>query len=114
MDMKVLSQEPLTLADVKDSLKDSSDKDNFRLNKTKEYLETFAKLSSKKADELKKKILDLKIPRLKNEMVVKVIDLLPDNEDYLNLIFQAYPVTISSSNLKKIVSTVEEFKTSLK
>ncbi len=110
MDIKIIEQQPVTLAEVKEALGSSEEENqNFRITKTKEYLEYFAKLSAKEAKELRKKIEDLKIPRLKDEMIVKVIDLLPKSEEEVSLIFQAYPITISSQNLKKIASTVEEF-----
>ncbi len=110
MDIKIIEQKPVTLSEVKKSLESSNEEDqNFRITKTKEYLDYFAKLSEKEAKELKKKIEDLNIPRLKEEMIVKVVDLLPKSEEEVSLIFQAYPITISSQNLKKIASTVEEF-----
>ncbi len=115
MDIEILEQKPVTLAEVKASLdKNVEESPNFRISKTKEYLNFFVKISKKQAEELKKKIQELNIPRIKEEMIVKVVDLLPDNEEYLSLIFQAYPVTISSQNLKKIVSVVKEFKEKLK
>ncbi len=110
MDIKIIEQKPVTLSEVKKALESSNEEDqNFRITKTKEYLDYFAKLSEKEAKELKKKIEDLNIPRLKEEMIVKVVDLLPKSEEEVSLIFQAYPITISSQNLKKIASTVEEF-----
>ncbi len=110
MDIKIIEQEPVALSEVRKALESSDEENqNFRITKTKEYLEYFARISEKEAKDLRKKIEDLKVPRLKDEMIIKVIDLLPESEEEVSLIFQAYPITISSQNLKKIASTVKEF-----
>ncbi len=115
--MEVIDEKPITLAEVSEELskaKREGEEDSFRINKTKEYLEVFAKIKKSRIDELVSAIRKLNIPRLKEEMIVKTVDLLPDNEDDLKLIFQAYPVTISNQNIKKIVDVVREFKAKLK
>ncbi len=108
--MEIIEEKPITMAEVKAKLSKKKEEDNFRVNKTKEYLDRFVKISEKQAQELINKIKALNIPRLKDEMITKVVDLLPEDEDDLKLIFQAYAVTISPQNIKKIVEVVKEFK----
>ena len=115
--MEILEEKPIPLAEVKEELskvKEEGKEESFRITKTKEYLEVFSKLSKKKVDELTKKIKDLNIPRLKEETVVKIVDLLPDTEEDLKLIVESYPVTISNQNIKKLFEVVKEFKSNLK
>ena len=115
--MEIIEEKPIPLAEVKEELskiKREGEEEGFRITKTKEYLDVFAKVKKDKIDELMKKIKELNIPRLKEEMVVKIVDLLPDTEEDLKLIIQAYPVTISSQNIKKLIETVKEFKSKLK
>ena len=65
---EVLNSEPTNVADVKDQLQSIKERDgelNFRAQKTLEYLEQFCRIDKKKAEELMKKLMDLKIPRLR-------------------------------------------------
>jgi len=83
---------------------------NFRANKTEEYLGQFAELSPNKFSELKKKIEELNITRLKPEYVVKLADLMPESLNDIKVIMQAYPVTVKQEDLKKILAVIAEYK----
>jgi DNA-directed RNA polymerase subunit F len=63
----------------------------------------------KKAEELKEKIEKLAIPRLKDEHIIKITDLMPANVEVLKVLLQAYTITVTQENLKKIVGVVQEF-----
>ena len=109
---EILKETPITIAELKEELDRIKKRDgelNFRANKTEEYLAQFNILSSKKADELKEKLVKLKIPRLKEEHISKIIDLMPTTVEGLKVFFQGYTLTISQDNMKKIVGAVGEF-----
>lgn len=109
----ILSEEPITLAEAKEQLAEIKKRDtelSFRGNKTEEYLNEFAHLSASKAKELKKKLLDLKISRLKDDQITKIIDLLPMTVDDLKVVLAAYTLSLSKKDLEQVVAVVKEFK----
>lgn len=106
-DLKILSEKPLTLTDLKERLETIEKRDkeiSFRANKTKEYLNNFASKKLKEAESLKKKIEDLNIPRLKERHIVKIIDIAPKDTDSLKLLLSGEAITVKEEDIKKIVS----------
>lgn len=82
---------------------------NFRANKTEEYLQHFIELGPKKFEELKTKLEELNIARIKPVHIIKIADVMPETVNELKVIMQAYPVTIKSEDLKKIVDVVKGY-----
>ena len=109
---RLVSQEPITLAEVKaelEKIKEKTKELNFRATRTEEYLNIFTKLSKSKAEELKKKLADLNVPRLGNDHIAKIVDTLPKNTEELKVVLQGYPLTITKENMNKISKAVKEF-----
>lgn len=107
--LEVIEETPVTMVQLKEDLKKIKKRDeelNFRANKTEEYLNAFVNLKKTEAKELLKKLHDLNIPRLKEEHMVKMVDLLPKNVEELKTVMSGYTITISADNAKKIVDTV--------
>jgi len=91
------------MAEAKNILEKIKERDTefgFRAGKTYEYLTSVSPMAEQEAIELKKKIAELNIPRLKPEHVAKIVDLKPETLDELKVILQS--VTITNDNLKKI------------
>ena len=110
---KVVSETSISLADLKANLERIKARDtelNFRGQKTDEYLQIFANLSQSESHELKKKLDELQIPRLKEDIVIKLLDLLPANAEDLKVILQGYNLTLTADNLKKIIDVVEGYR----
>lgn len=108
----ILEEKPITMAEMKEELEKIRKRDeelNFRATKTEEYLQQFDIQPVKKIEELKKKIEGLKIPRLKEEQIIKIIDLMPGSLEEMKTIMQSYTITINQENMKKIVAKIEEF-----
>ena len=80
---------------------------NFRAAKTEEYLQQIT--SFKKSDELYEKLVKLNIPRLKDQHIKKIIDILPTTIKDLKVVLQGYTLTINNENAKKIVDAVDQF-----
>ena len=109
---EILNSKPITIAELKEELGKITKRDKelgYRASKTMQYLESFPGLNNKKAEELRAKLEGLKISRLKEEYVVKIVDTMPNTVDELKALLQAYVVTISNEDLKKIVEAVNEF-----
>ena len=110
---EIIQETPVSMADLKDEIakiKKKSEKLNFRAEKTEEYLNQFTKLSKNKATELKEKIEKLKIPRLKEEHIIKLIDLMPKSAEEVKSILHGYTVTVTNENLKKIADCINKFE----
>jgi DNA-directed RNA polymerase subunit F len=108
---KVLSEKPVTMAEMAAEIEKIKKRDgelNFRATKTEEYLQQFELPSEKKIEELKKKIDGLNVPRLKEEHIVKIVDLMPKTTDEMKIIMSAYTISITQDNMKKIVSAINE------
>ena len=108
----VLDEKPINMSELKEEvekIKKRYKELNFRVQKTGEYLNEFMPLSGNKGKELFDKLMKLNIPRLKEIHINKIIDILPSNINELKAVLQAYTLTISNENLKKIVETVSSF-----
>lgn len=110
--IEILKEEPITLGEVKDklnSIKKKSKELSVLATKTKEYAEHFVKLDKKKIKELKGKLEDLKIPRLKLRHYVKLIDILPDEIDSLRAVFVGETVTVKQEDLNRILEVIKKY-----
>ena len=111
MKIQVLEETPITAAEVKDELKKikKANKDlNFRAQKTEDYLNQIVS-DSKKSAELVNKLKGLKIPRLRDQQIAKLVDILPITEQDVKFALQGYAVTVTKDNMKKIAKVIEEF-----
>jgi DNA-directed RNA polymerase subunit F len=107
-----LAETPMTSVEVKETLEHIKTKEgelNYRAGKTFEYLEQFAKLTPKKAKDLFKKLQDLAVPRIKEQHIVKLIDVMPKTAKDVKTVLQGYAVTVTNENLDKIAATIAEF-----
>lgn len=107
---QIISETPITIVQLKEELEKIKKRDkelNLRSNKTIEYLEQFAKF--KQSKELTEKLTKLDIPRLKEQHITKIIDILPTTIKDLKIILQGYNITVNNENLKKIIDTINQF-----
>jgi len=109
-DVKILSEKPLSMAEVKEELDKIKKRDkelNFRANKTEDYINQFA--SNKNAAELSEKLTKLNIPRLKEHHIKKIVDIMPITTNDLKVVLQGYTVSINAENSKKIIEIINKF-----
>ncbi|MBI1971126.1 hypothetical protein HYS47_05230 [Candidatus Woesearchaeota archaeon] len=109
--IRVLSEAPVTMVELSEELQKIKKRDgelNFRANKTEEYLTQFVQLKPSEAKELFKKIQELNIPRLKDDHITKMMDILPKTVEEVKSIISSYPITVSAENCKKIADIVKE------
>ncbi len=102
----IKEMQPLSLAEVKktlESVEDSEKKTQFET-----FLKKFSKASFKKASELKKELQDLNLIKLKEEHIVKIIDLMPEDTSDLNKIFT--DVSLDEDETKKVLELVKKHK----
>lgn len=107
---EIISETPTNMVELKEELaniKKRGKEITMRVGKTEEHLNMFVNLSIAKERELFDKLMKLDIPRLKEVHINKIIDLLPNDINYLKTILQGYAVTVSNENLKKILDTIK-------
>jgi len=105
-----INETPISMYELKKELEKIKKRDkelNFRATKTEEYLQQI--VSFKKPDELCGKLSKLKIPRLKEQHIKKIIEILPTQVSDLNVVLQGYTLTVNNENSKKIVDAVNSF-----
>ena len=117
VDAKIIEEKPITMAELKKEIEAIKKRDektgsqpNFRVTQLEDYLNSFSHRMCKKPGELKKKIEELEIPRLKDAQICKIIDIMPETVEELKAVLEAYPITIVDKNLKKILDLVQEYR----
>jgi DNA-directed RNA polymerase subunit F len=100
----IKSNEPLSMVEVIEYLKKGKDSET----DVKGFIKKFVKLNPKDAKELRKKIGELKLMKVNERDIVKIIDLMPENAEELNKIFT--DVGLNEDETNKILETVKEFK----
>ena len=100
----IRNTEPLSMAEIIGYFKKSEDSET----NVKDFIKKFKKSNPKEAKELRKKLEELDLMKLKTEHIVKIIDLMPENQEELNKIFIG--VNLNEDEIKKILETIKEFK----
>ena len=97
---------PLNLNEVQEILKDIPD--NEKKQEMELYLKKFLKASSKQAKKIKEELEKLDLLKLKEEHLVKIVDLLPEDASDLNKIF--VDVSLNEDETNKILEIVKNSK----
>ncbi len=109
MTLNIISEQPVSSSEVREHLKKVKEELNFRAQKTLDHLDSLKPLSIKKATELLEALRKLEIPRLRDQQLVKIVDLLPVTDAEVKIVLQGYPLTVTTENMKKIAETVKTF-----
>ncbi len=108
---KLISETAVTCAQVKDMLVVTKERDgelSYRAQKTLEYLEQNVSITSAQASKLLKSLQALAIPRLREQHLLKLIDVLPLTMKDVKVVLQAYSLTVSNENMQKIADAIIE------
>lgn len=98
----IINRESLSMVESEEYTKDNENA--VELNK---FIKKFARLDLKKAKELRKKLLELNLMKMKSDHASKIIDVLPETNEDLNKIFA--DVGLDENEIQKILDTVKEF-----
>ena len=96
----IKNSEPLSTAEILEYVEKNSEESKFVKN--------FTKLTFKEAKELKRKLENLGLMKIKSPEIVKVIDLMPEDKEDLNKIFVG--TSLNEDETKKILDALKEFK----
>ena len=100
----IKDNEPLSMVEVAEYVGKIEDSDAHIIS----FIKKFTKLAPKKAKELRGKIEELGLMKVRKEHVIKIIDLMPESQEDLNKIFS--DVGLNEDEAKKILETIKEFK----
>lgn len=109
---EIIEEKPIVIFQLRDEIDKIKKRDKelgIRTSKTEDFLNAFAGMSAAKGKQLFDKLSKLSIPRLKENHIYKIIDLMPSSVDDLKLVLSGYSISISNDNAKKIVDTVAGF-----
>jgi DNA-directed RNA polymerase subunit F len=110
--IEILNENTLNLAELKDRLESVKKRDgelNARSTKMYNYIGKFLKKTddSKKIAEVKKKLSDVDIGRLKERHINKIIDIRPKNADELKAILSGENLTLKQDDLNKVLEAIK-------
>lgn len=100
----IKNNEPLSMVEAKEYL----EKDKENNSEIIGFMKKFIPTNLKTAKELRKKLQELDLIKLKPQHISKIIDIMPETAEDLNKIFA--DVTLDEDETKKILDTVKEFK----
>jgi len=72
------------------------------------FIKKFAELDSKQAKEMRKKIEELSLIKIRPAQIAKIIDFMPENIIDLNKIFE--DITLDENESNKILDIVKQYK----
>ncbi|MFA6089149.1 MAG: hypothetical protein WC755_04760 [Candidatus Woesearchaeota archaeon] len=108
-DAKIIEEVALSMADVKKELRAIKKRDTqlgYRAEKTEEYVNSVATLTDKDYKDIEKQINELNVLRLKEKEMVKILDLLPKNEEEVKLALSTSSITLKKEDAKKIADII--------
>lgn len=100
----IISKKPITLAEIPEFL----DKDSNANAELAGFLKKFSDLKKEDTEKLKEEIKSLNLLKVKNEHIVKIIDLLPSSKEELNKIF--VDIGLDEDESKSILEKIKNFK----
>lgn len=100
----IRNSEPLSMAEALEYIK----KDGENESEIVGFINKFNKIDAKSAKALRKELEEMNMIKMKPEDVVKIIDILPENNEDLNKIF--VDVNLEEDETKKILEAVKKFK----
>jgi len=111
---QVISEEIMTLGEVRELLeqikkeREKEDKElGYELRKAITHAETFFRLDAKKSRELMNELL--KLEKMKPEIAVRIVDILPMSYDEIRSIYAKERYTLSENELKQILELVAKY-----
>ena len=98
--MAILEKEPLALSEITTYVKDLSEKKELAA-----YVKKFSKLKPDQVKKLREEITALDNPKVRESHIVKIADLMPEEEEDLNKVFTE--VSLSQEEAEAILSKVK-------
>ena len=98
----ILNKTPLALAEVKEHMKNVEETKPVML-----YLKKFCKISKGDADKLAADVRALNNPKIREETIVKILDMLPRDAEDINKIF--LDVSLTEEEINAILVLIKKY-----
>ncbi len=99
---------PLNMQETRKILESLKDKDDEKKKQLSVFMKKFIKSKAGKSKEISKEIESLGLLKMKQENIVKIIDLMPEDAADLNKIFT--DTTLNEEETNKILEIVKKYK----
>jgi DNA-directed RNA polymerase subunit F len=100
----ILDRKPLDLNEVQEILRNIPE--NEKKSQIDTYLKKFLKTKPEKAKKIKEELEKLDLLKIKNEHIIKIVDLMPEDASDLNKIFTDVSLTEDETN--KILDVIKK------
>jgi DNA-directed RNA polymerase subunit F len=100
----IIDQKPLSMAEALQYIK----KDESEETDVIGFIKKFTKTKKERAEALQKNLKELELMKMREEHIVKIIDLMPEDAGELNKIFVG--VSLDDDEAQKILNTIKETK----
>ena len=108
---EIVSKEAIPQIEVLDQIKKKA-KDTeltYREEKTMEYLKKFSKMKMTEYKKAKSELISLEIPRLEEEHIVKILEIMPKNGTELRAIVSHSGTVLVDENVTKILEVLKNY-----
>lgn len=109
MVLRVLDEKPVSLAKVREVI-DKRKKDaemSYEQKQTMEYVKEFAKMKPDKAEDAIEKLVALGVDR---RHAVKVMDIMPEDEDDLKMVFYKAHYSVNEQTVNQIMEILKDYR----
>jgi DNA-directed RNA polymerase subunit F len=109
---ELISMESVSNADADKIIKEKekSSELTYREEKIKDFLKKFRKLSQTDFGKAKKELVALSIPRLDEEHIIKILDIMPKNGTELRAIVSHSGTVLVDENVTKILGVLKNYQ----
>lgn len=112
-DYNIISEEPVSLSEAYDAIEKKTKGDvelTYREEKSLEYLKKFKKVSLENFEKAKEEIIALDIPRLEEEHIIKIIDIMPNSGTELRSIVSNSGTVLVDESVTKILEVLSKYR----
>jgi DNA-directed RNA polymerase subunit F len=106
----ISNERPVTLAEVLELLEKQKKRGELEYGQrlTYDYAQKFAKLDAKKARELVEELL--KLGNIREHQAVALVDLMPETEEDVQLIFAKERTRLGEGDIKKLLELIKKYR----
>lgn len=105
---QILSSEYVPLVTVKKVLKKKKKEEmTYEQKMALEHAEEFSKVEEKEASKIINDLKALNIAKLKEELIIKIVDVMPQNRDELKLILSASKLSFKDEELDLVLKSIK-------
>ncbi|MFN4133562.1 MAG: RNA polymerase Rpb4 family protein [Candidatus Hadarchaeales archaeon] len=106
---RVVEEKPVTLAEVREILESQKKQEmDYAQRLSYDYAQKFAKVDAKTARKIHEELAAL--GKLRENHIVTIIDLMPEAEEDLELVFYKERVGLTEEDFKKILEILDKYR----